>query len=181
MVRYHRHVGVWTRRWGKKRGALVFGCLAFYRRLALSSSSLVLSPSSVFFSCWRLCVIVVAAVPFQYSSSFRYKTTMMPRMMNCANTWCMHGICNRPQQSISIITHDANAVIYCSLVSASSVSSFVWMWYVAGGQEQEEMKWHPSSWWGATKHEDDSESFLKQARLLLALVEMIKEDYHHLL
>ena len=59
-------------------------------------SSLVLSPSSVVFclqqrksSCWRLCVIVVAAVPFQYSSSFRYKTTnttMMPRMMNCANT-----------------------------------------------------------------------------------------------
>ena len=54
------------------------------------------------------------------------------------------------------------------------------MWYVAGGQEQEEMKWHPSSWRGATKHEDDSESFfLKQTRLLLAL-ELIKEDYHHL-
>ena len=152
----------------------------------LRLSSLVLSPSSVVFclqqtksSCWRLCVIVVAAVPFQYSSSFRYKTTMMPRMMNCANTWCMQNICNRRQQSISIITHDANAVIDYSLVSASSVSSFVWMWYVAGGQEQqEEMKWHPSSWRGATKH--DSESFfLKQTRLLLAL-ELIKEDYHHL-
>ena len=188
MVRYHRRVGVWARQWGKKRGALVFGYLAFLsttRPIVLFSCSLSLFCcllSSTKSSCWRLYVIVVAAVPFQYSSSFRYKTTMMPRMMNCANTsWCMlHGICNRPQQSISIITHHANAIIDYSLVSASSVSSFVWMWYVAGGQEQEEMKWHPSSWRGATKHEDDSEYFLKQARLLLALVEMIKEDYHHL-
>ena len=185
MVRYHRHVGVGARRWGKKRGALVFGYLAFLsttRPIVLFSCSLSLFCCLFMLEivCHCRCCRSIPILLFVSLQDYYYDATN-DELCKSMKICMLSSAIVLKQQSISIIPHDANTVTDYSLVPpASSVSSFIWMWYVAG-HEQDDMKWHPSSWRGATKHEDDdSESFLKQACLLLALEIRIKEDYHHL-
>ena len=144
MVRYHhRNVGVWARRWGKKRGALVFGYLAFLSRtrpIVLFSCSLSLF-CCLLSSTKKVIMLEIVrhcrscrSIPILLLVSLQdcYLVSAMPWMMNCANTSRWFAWYLPSSSTITGITHDANVVIDYSLVSASSASSFVWMWYVAG-------------------------------------------------